>query len=68
MNKEKKVYNWKVIPITTQDLLEACLEAFNELPNKRLKNNQFPNTKAIAQRLESKLEEIKEEKENLTTF
>jgi hypothetical protein len=73
MNKgQKKVYNWEVEPktITSEELLDACLDAFNELPNKRLENSKlgFPNTYAIASRIDGFKREFKEEKENLTTF
>lgn len=59
MNKstKKKVYNWETIELTEKQLLGACLQAFNEVPNKRLKNNDtFPNTYAIASAIGTYLE------------
>lgn len=73
MNKgQKKVYNWEINPrnIAPEELLDACLDAFNELPNSKLKANKygFPNTYAIASRIDAFKRDLKEEKENLTTF
>lgn len=58
--KVKKVYNWEV-PMDQVDLLKMIAGALNELPNKRLKHNHFPNTYAIASCLYATLEKIKEE-------
>lgn len=47
-----KIKNWEVIDISVDDLLRNCLVAFNEIPNKRLKDSNFPNTYAIASAIE----------------
>lgn len=55
----KKVYNWE-IPMDKDDLLKMCLGALNELPNKRLKHNHFPNTYAIASTIDATLKQEKD--------
>lgn len=40
-------------------LLEACLEALNQIPNQHLKNNLFPSTYALAAQLSRILTETR---------
>lgn len=39
-------------------LLKACLEALNQVPNHRLKDNLFPSTYALAAQLDQILREV----------
>ncbi|HHH1368286.1 TPA: cobalamin biosynthesis protein CbiX [Yersinia enterocolitica] len=41
-------------------LLESCLSAFNEIPNKKLKRGDFPSTYALAAALNTALKASKQ--------
>lgn len=56
--KRVKIVNGRGVSIDNKSCLQECLKAFNELPNKRLKNNIFPDTHRLAQNIELQLENL----------
>ncbi|WP_426575616.1 cobalamin biosynthesis protein CbiX (plasmid) [Xenorhabdus stockiae] len=45
------------IPNEVGDLLKACLNAFNQLPNQKI-NGNYPSTYALATQIDSILQQI----------